>query len=346
MAEQTPESASAPWIARNRRPLIGPFALALSSLALAVSAWTWVDTRSTVDGFQEESARRLAQTEATTREARMVSGESREAVRDVEVRLGQLEARMVETQNQRLALESLYREMSGSRDEWVLAEVEQVLLIANQQLQLAGNVKGALIALETADMRLARLDRPQLTQLRRIINRDIERLRSAPHVDVTGMAVKLDQVAGAVDTFGLSMDARPARGPAPASAGQSGLLSRFWAELVQDFRDLVRVENSMQAEVPLVTPDQAYFLRENLKIRLLSARLALLARDEVAFRSDLNAASDWLARYYDARHQPVGAARATLEQLAHARLAIDVPDISTSLEAARNLRLVRERSVR
>jgi uroporphyrin-III C-methyltransferase len=252
----------------------------------------------------------------------------------------------VETQNQRLALESLYKEMSGSRDEWALAEVEQDLLIANQQLQLAGNVKAALIALETADMRLSRLDRPQLTQLRRVINRDIERLRTAPYVDVTGMAVRLDQIAGSVDALTLSMDARPSRtGPAP-SAASAGFWSRLWAEAVQDFRDLVRVQHSMEPDVPLIAPGQAYFLRENLKIRLLGARLALLARDEAGFRADLKAASAWLDRYYDTQDKAVAAARTSIDQLARAEVGIDLPDISASLDAARGLRLVRERTLR
>jgi len=313
---------------------------------MAFSGWTWIEARSRSDQLQQETARRLAEMESTNRESRLVAGESRESVRDAEARLGQLEARMVETQNQRLALESLYKEMSGSRDEWALAEVEQVLLIANQQLQLAGNVKAALIALETADMRLARLDRPPLTPLRRVINRDIERLRSAPHVDVTGMAVRLEQVAGTVDALPLAMDARPSRaepGPGPAPAG---FWSRLWAEWVQDFRDLVRVQNTLRPEVPLVAPGQAYFLRENLKMRLLGARLALLARDEGGFRSDLKAASDWLGRYYDAQDKAVAAAKTAIDQLARSEVSIDLPDISPSLEAARSLRLVRERTLR
>jgi uroporphyrin-3 C-methyltransferase len=346
MAEPTENPPPASSSFRSRIPVVGVLALLLACAALALSAWTWVEGRNTSRGLQQETARRLAQMEAMNREARLVAGESRESVRDVEARIGQLEARVVETQNQRLALESLYREMSGSRDEWVLAEVEQVLLIANQQLQLAGNVKGALIALETADMRLARLDRPQLTPLRRVIARDIERLKTAPYVDVTGMALRLDQVAGAVDALALSMDARPSQAVPATTVAPAGFWARLWSETVQDFRDLVRVQNTMKPEIPLVAPAQAYFLRENLKIRLLSARLALLARDEAGFRADLKAASEWLGRYYDGEDKSVATARAALEQLARAEISIDVPDISTSLEAARNLRLVRERSPR
>lgn len=349
MSEQPNEQPPSPLPAAappGTRAGLTLLALLLALAACGFAGWQWIDSRNRFDALQQELARRLAETEAAGRETRLIAGQARDVVGDAEARLGQLEARMIETQNQRLALESLYKEMSSSRDEWSLAEVEQVLLIANQQLQLAGNVKAALIAMETADARLARLDRPQLTQLRRTINRDIERLKSAPYVDVIGMAVRLDHIADSVDAFALSMDRRPARGEALATQAPAGFWGRLWEETVQDFRDLIRIQNSQKPEVPLVSPGQAFFLRENLKIRLLGARLALLARDETGFRADLKAASDWLSRYYDTEDKTVATAQAAIRQLAQAEVSIELPDISASLDAARSIRLVRERTLR
>lgn len=337
-----PPAASIP----KRRAGLAVLAVLVAVAAFGFAAWQWFDSRSRLDSLQQEMARRLAETEAGGRETRLIAGQSRDVVRDAEARLGQLEARMIETQTQRLALESLYKEMSGSRDEWALAEVEQVLLIASQQLQLAGNVKAALIAMETADARLARLDRPQLTQLRRTINRDMERLKAAPYVDVIGMAMRLDHVANTVDELALSMEGRPSRGEMPAAQAPAGFWARLWKEAIRDFRDLIRIQNSQKPEAPLVAPEQAYFLRENLKIRLLGARLALLARDETGFRADLKAASDWLARYYDADDKSVASAQDAIRQLAQAEVSIVLPDISASLDAARGIRLVRERTLR
>jgi len=346
MPEQIIEQPPSPPPRPKRRMGLAPFALLLAAAACAFAAWLWVDGRARHDALQQEMARRLAESEASNRETRLIAGQARDVVRDAETRLGQLEARMIETQNQRLALESLYKEMSSSRDEWALAEVEQVLLIASQQLQLAGNVKAALIALETADARLARLDRPQLTQLRRTINRDIERLKSAPYVDVIGMAVRLDHVANSVDALALSMDSRPPRGEAAPAQTAPGFWTGLWRETIQDFRDLIRIQNSQKPEAPLVSPGQAFFLRENLKIRLLGARLALLAHDETGYRADLKAASDWLARYYDTGDKNVAAAQSAIKQLAQAEVSIQLPDISASLDAARSIRLVRERTLR
>ena len=88
----------------------------------------------------------------------------------LDTKLSLLEAKLAESQNQQLAMEALYQELTRTRDEATLEEVEQLLLIANQQLQLANNVKAALIAMQEADARLQRIDRPQLSSLRKVLS--------------------------------------------------------------------------------------------------------------------------------------------------------------------------------
>jgi len=337
----TPEAAQP-----RRRSRFAILALLLALAATALAVWQWYDARNRFDALRQDVAKRLTETDSVSRDTRSLAGQSRDELRDVVARLGQLEARMVETQNQRVALESLYKDLSGSRDEWVLAEVEQALLIANQQLQLAGNVKAALIALEAADARLARLDRPQLTALRRVISQDIGLLKAAPFVDVVGMALRLDNAMSAVDALPLAMEARPQPGNEEAASSRGDFWSSLWRETLQDLRRLVRIQNAEKPEVPLLSPEQTFFLRENLKLRLLGARLALLTRDEASFKSDLGAASGWLQRYYDTGSKPVDAVLSTLTQLAESKVDIKLPDISASLDAARNLRMARERLVR
>lgn len=352
MTEPTPTEASGPSRPANAPRASGGRGLAVLALLLSLAAagfsgWQWLESRRISAGLEQDLARRLTEINSASSETRALSSSTRDIVRDAEARLGQLEARLAEMQNQRFALETLYQELSRSRDELILAEVEQILLIASQQLQLANNVKAALIALEAADARLARSDRPQLTQLRRVVARDIERLKAAPFVDVTGMGLKIERVTEAVDELPLAMDARPVEtssaAPAPANTVRwRALLDSLW----QDLRSMVRIESGDGAEVPLLAPEQVFFLRENLKLRLLSARLALLARDETTFRADLAAAIAWLTRFYDGRSKSVALAIDTLEQLSKSELQIELPDVGASLDAVRNYRLVRERSVR
>jgi uroporphyrin-3 C-methyltransferase len=272
-----------------------------------------------------------------------VAEQVREAVADAQVKLGVLEARLAESQNQQIALEALYQELSRNRDEWAYAEIEQSLNIANQQLQLAGNIKAALIALQSADARLQRMERPQLLALRRAINRDIERLKTAPYVDFLAISTRLDGMIAGVDQFPLALEGRLEPEAAVPEAPAGNAWSRFWREAWSDVRSLVRVQQIDAPAVPLLPPAHAYFLRENLKLRLLGARLALLARDAASYKADLKAARDWLGRYYDARNNHVAHAAAVLRNLHQAEVSIRVPDIAGTLEAARSLRLARER---
>jgi uroporphyrin-3 C-methyltransferase len=348
MADQTEDKIKVGAVPKRvlRWSPVAVVALLLALAAAALAGWQWFDSRRSFGVLELEVAKRLGEADALSREARALAAQSRDAMSDINARLGQLESRVAETQNQRLALESLYRDLSRGSDEWTLAEVEQVLLIANQQLQLAGNVKAALIALETADTRLAHMDRPQLTALRRVINRDIERLKAAPYVDVVGVALRLDNIMSQVDALPLAMEQRPARGnPGPEPTGLS-FWQQLWQECKRDLRDLIRIQHVNQPVVPLLSPDQAFFLRQNLKFRLLGARLALLAHDEASFKVDVKAASEWLGRYYDGTDKTLVAAQSTLKQLLDMDFGGQLPDISASLDAARNIKLVHERVLR
>jgi len=316
----------------------------IAIVALAVAAWQWYESRVELRDLKQELAKKLADTDTQNKESRLVAEQVREAVAEAQVKLGVLEARLAESQNQQIALEALYQEVSRNRDEWAYAEIEQSILIANQQLQLAGNIKTALIALQTADARLQRMDRPQLLGLRRAINRDIERLKALPYVDTLAISTRLDSMIAGVDRFPLAMEVRPQPEKVAAEGADDNLWTRFWREAWSDLRQLVRVQQMDRLDVPLLPPSQAFFLRENLKLRLISARLALLARDAASYKADLKAARDWLNRYYDTRNNNVAHAAAVLSNLHEAELSIEIPDISATLEASRALRLTRERA--
>jgi len=347
-ADTTPAAGGAERAPRNRDAWLGAApAMLVALLALGVAVWQWYGDRSEIGALRQELARKLADVDARTKENRIVSDQAREAVAEAQVKLGVLETRMAESQNQQIALEALYQDLSRNRDEWAYAEIEQSLFIASQQLQLAGNVKGALIALQAADTRLQRMDRPQLTALRKAINRDIERLKAAPAVDTVAISVRLDGIIAQADHMPLAMETRPEREqPAAAAPGEANLWTRFWREAWVEMKQLVRVQHVSRPDVPLLAPAQAYFLRENLKLRLIGARLALLARDSPSYKADLKAAREWLGRYYDTGNSGVAHALAVLGGLHSAEVSIETPEISGTLEALRGMRITRERGAR
>jgi len=223
-----------------------------------------------------------------------------------------------------------------------------MLLIAGQQLQLSANVKAALIAMQQADEYLKRMDRASLNGLRKAISRDMDKLRVLPNVDVPGINLRLDNLIAVVDTLPLAQDIRipqetsPAIPAAPAGSGWQKLLHEIW----EDAKHLVRIENMQKQELPLLSPTQTFFLHENLKLRLLSARLALLARDETSFRHDLQAAQEWVVRYFDAKSSQGTLAVTTLQKLRESSINIELPDVSATLEAVRNYRVTREKPAR
>jgi uroporphyrin-III C-methyltransferase len=329
---------------RTPRALV--LALIAMTLAAGLAAVSWFDARQSIGSIREEVARRLRESEADAREARAVARQGQEAVREANVKIAQLEGRLAENQSQQLALEALYQDLSRNRDEWQLAEIEQVLAIASQQLQLAGNVRAALLALQLADARLARTDRPQFAPIRRALARDVERLKAVPAVDFAAMTSRLDSLIAGIDGLPLAFDERLEKSAAPkdAAAAERGFFSRLGAEVWSEISQLVVVRRMGAAEPPLLPPSQAYFVRENLRLRLLNARADLLARDEAGYREDLRAASAWVQRYCDPGSRRTADALAQMKQLAGASISFEMPTISDSLEAVRGYKSRRERT--
>ena len=314
-------------------------------LALAFIAWQWVDTRRELNRVREDIAVRLQTAEVESRDGQRVARDAQETVRDLQARLSLLDARVTEQRGQQAALEQLYQELSRSRDESVLSEVEQTLSLASQQLQLAGNVQGSLIALESIDARLARSDRPQFIPLRRVIGREIERLKLLPTLDLAGLTLRIDQLLQSIDSLPLAADARQA----PSAGGEGapeGNWSRIGALVWSEIRQLVRIERRDGAEPPLLAPEQQYFLRENLKLRLLNARVALLQRNEASFRTDLRQASQWVQKYFDGRQKTVSVVLATLQELQTSALTVSVPTLAESLSVVRSYKVDSDRARR
>jgi uroporphyrin-3 C-methyltransferase len=315
---------------------------------VAVFIWQWLDAHNRINQLQEAVAQRLTEVAGSNQANQTLLAQSQEQVRELGGKLSLLESRFAETQAQRAVLDALYQDISSNRDAGVLADVEQVLLVADQQLQLSANVKAALIAMQNADSRLQRLDRPGLADLRKRIARDIERLRALPEVDLPELSKRLEGIIVAVDGLPLAQDVRPPAGakvPVPEPL-QGNAWQRFWHELWQELRQLIRIEDTHQQELPLLSPEQSFFLRENVKLRLLTAKLALMTRDQAGFRRELKTVQTWLNRYCDNTARSTQQVLQEVKKLSAAAIAADLPDIGPTLDAARNYRAAQERSAK
>ena len=336
---------------QKSRLAIGLAALALAGVLLL--SWLVCQGSERIEATRQELSRRLADGDAAQREAQANAKQNREALDALQAKLGALEARAAEMQGQQLAIDTMYRELSRVKDDRLLTEIEQEISLAAQQLQLAGNVEVALIALQSAELRLAKSAQPQFLSLRKLLNRDIERLKSLPGADVPGIAFKLDAQLNVLPSLPLAFEQRPA--PAVQEKGFPAATQNFdWQALAQtwladvwrEVRQLVRIERIDRPDPGLLAPHETFFLRENLRLRLLTARLALLARDGRTFQSDLKQARQWLENYFDTRAASVQEALAALKGLERLDVMGEPVELNETLAALRNFKMARERTTR
>jgi uroporphyrin-III C-methyltransferase len=344
-------------------------AYVLSGILAILLVIQWISAQNQISSLRETVASRLQHADINNSETKLIAKSVQESSKEMQANLAVLESKQSEAQGQQLALEQLYQDLSKNRDEWALAEIEQVLATASQQLQLAGNVQGALIALQNADSRLAKSDKPQFIAIRRAIARDIEKLKSLPVLDLTGLVLRLDSVIAQVDQIPLWSDekspisATPPKAPLRVFAKPAGTKAKnskansddstensfmtqvqdrwqsFSSEMWTEVKQLIRVRNVETPDALLLAPNQAYFARENLKLRLLNARLALLSRNEGAFRNDMISSQDIITKYFDVRSKQAQTVQALLKQVQGSNLSIEMPALTDSLNSVRNFKV-------
>ena len=278
----------------------------------------------------------------------------RDLERDLQNRAAVAESKLAEVLGQQAQLELLYRAVTEDNVDSILADVENSVTMAGQQLAAGGNPQSALFALQSADQRLARANDARLQGLRGAIGRDIERLRTASGGDSVALAARLDTIIQGVDALTLIAGSRrAAENKAAASekadvgageSAQQNWFSRMFSSgaLREELAQLVRVSRIDVPDAALVAPEQAYFLRENLRLLLLNARLTLIGRNDALFRSDIERAITWLGTYYDRGDRKVASTIEQLRQLKASRAATAIPTVNDSLTAVRSARGARD----
>lgn len=376
--QSSPDSNTTPLAsvesAPNPAPAVNPVALprpadqplpakwayiAIGSLTVLLIA-SWWSNHKDITRMSSEMARRLQADDSIVNETKLLTKSLQDSQKDMQAKLTVLEAQQVQAQGQQLALEQLYQDLSKNRDDWALAEIEQVLSTASQQLQLAGNVQGALIALQNADRSLSRSDKPQFIVIRRAIAKDLETLKSLPSVDISGIAVRLDSAIGLIDSMPLLSDEKPSLPATPPKVSRhaeakpstdgkaKGKQDSEWVanlddkwqswsnEMWGEVRQLIRIRTVDTPDALLLSPTQAYYARENLKLRLLNVRLALLSRNEGDFRKGLISAQDSISKYFDTRARQTLQVQDLLKAALGSNLSIEMPTLADSLNAVRN----------
>jgi uroporphyrin-3 C-methyltransferase len=335
---QGPPASSSAW------RVAGIAVLAGLSAAAVVFAW---NTQQRVKALETELVRRQQSSTDQAAEARAAAKQAQEQALEATAKVALLEARVAETSVQRSQLEDLIASLARSRDENVLADVDASLRFAMQQSAITGSAEPVVAALREADERLARYNEPRLERVRRAIAGDLERVRGAGVGDISLLTIRLDEAIRVVDELPLlaqpdrRAEPRAAAAPLPASGASApgwgallgGQSQALLDQVLKEVRALVRVTRIDAPEAMLVAPEQAFFLRENLKLRLLNARLALLSRQFDTAQADLRDAQAALERYFDPGAKRVVSLQAQLRQVAAQARQVGVPRPEATLAA-------------
>lgn len=314
----------------SRRAFYATTALAALAVLAAVLLWQ------KLSNIQEQLARQSQDAGSNAVEARTLARQAQDLARETAARQAVLDTRLGEVALQRSQVEELVQSMSRSRDENLLADIESGLRLAQQQAQLTGSAEPLLATLRGADQRLERAGQPRLSRVRAAVQRDIDRIRGAAVTDVPGLLARIDELARQVDELPLANAVAPAAATSPRKAA-SAPVRRWWdqalADALDQARGLVRVSRIDAPDASLVAPEQAYFLRENLKLKLLNARLSLLSRQTEAARSDAAAATAALQKYFDPGSRRTQAALALSQQVQGQLKAVEIPRVDETLAA-------------
>src|SRR6185369_8551747 len=305
--------------------------LAVTALALALSAMLWQK----LSTIQEQLARQSQEAGGNAIEARALARQAQEVARETAARQALTDTRLGEVALQRTQVEELIQSLSRSRDENLVVDIESALRLAQQQAQLTGSAEPLLAELRSADKRLERAAQPRLQRVRAAVARDIDRIRAASVTDVPGLLVKLDELARSVDELPLANAVANAGAPATPRKQNAPARVQWWegvlADIREEARSLVRVSRVDQPEAVLLAPEQAFFLRENLKFKLLNARLGLLARQTDSARADIAAATMALRKYFDPAARRTQVATALLQQVQGQLRTVELPRIDETL---------------
>ncbi len=295
-----------------------------------------------LSGIQEQLARQSADTGSQAVEARVTSKQAEELARETAARLSVTDAKLSEVSLQRSQLEELMQSLSRSRDENLVVDIESAIRLAQQQAQLTGSVQPLLAALNSAEQRLTKVAQPRLAPVLRAVTRDIERIKATAVADTPALLFKLDELVRAVDTLplvnavGNTPKEKPVQ-PVPATSWAKAISMSWWEKVLSDIwgdaQNLIRVSRIDKPEASMLAPDQSYFVRENLKLRLLNARLGLLARHFDVVQSDMKQANDDLAHFFDMQTRQGQTTLALAREVLAQSKQIEIPRVDDTIAA-------------
>lgn len=373
--------ASSPKLDRHARlnwQVLGLYAVCFAALCSASYLWFKLSS------IEELLAKQSAQSNTQALEAKVSSKDAQELARETAAKLALLDAKVMEVALQRTQLEDLMQSLSRTRDENLVAELESMLRLGQQQAQLMGSAQPLIEALKTCEQRIAKSSQPKLAAIDRALLKDLDLIKSKPVLDTPALLLKLDQLVQKVEALPLLNDPQLNSSSTPViksvvrvDEGRTGTTqtsgnvsgantnsptpsaltqAKSWAESIRtstgeswldtltshvwsQIKGLVRITRIDQPEASLLTPSQGYFLKENLKLRLLNSKLGLLAHQINSFKADLNQSQRDLDKYFAMQSKQGQEVAVLLNEIKDLSAQPEIPQIQYTWSAIGTTRL-------
>ena len=321
---------------RSRRPP-GRLLTAIAVLALAISGYALFrldSTRDRVSTLREEvqaltSARDLLRAEMDTAVRR-----EQQARRDLESQLANIKDLNRQLEQLAMSVEELRGRALGPERAWSRAEALFLLELANRRLVFDRDLVTAVVALQSADARLAALREPGVEAVRAQIARDLQALRAVPAPDLTGLLARLaslEEQANDLPVSGLVVMERRAPGDSNDDTRSS------WNIVRETLSHLIRVREVTDRTGTIVSLEEQNLRRQHLQLLLFAARQALLRHDAVTYRSSMASARLWLSEHFNMKKVPVKAALEEIQTLEPIDVDPALPDISATVRMLQKL---------
>lgn len=313
-------------------------ALALSVLALGASGLLFVQGQNTFKIQEEKVHQELEKAALGESENARKLAISLDEQQKLNGMVGELDVRQRKNIQYIADIQHAYRELLQGRVNWLVDEVEVTLNLAAQQLTLSGNVPVAITALESIEQRLSRFEQAELLPIKKAVSHDLDVLKqnAASYMDISGTALKLDSLEKAVAGLPLLVDSTLQAKPAdPAEVPESAdFWTRTWNKTVHMLQSMMEIRKLDSNDAMLLTPEQIYFVRANLRLRLLDARLALLQHNSEIYKNNLTAVESTVRQYFDTQSPTTQKWLEELGRLNQQNLSIVSDDVLKDSQAA------------
>lgn len=248
-----------------------------------------------------------------------------------------------EQENLRHNLTNIVRDNQHLRNDWLIAEAEYLVQLANHRLTLEKDVTTATVALKAADARLAEVADPALLNIRKILVKDIQTLKNIPSIDLAGLSITLSALSNNIPNL-------PLRTPDPKThqlnqadktqaSSEVKSIKDLPAAIWQDIKSLIVIRNHQKPVEPLLSPNQHFFLVQNLALLLEQSRLALLNGHNEIYQERLQTTEKWINQYFDTDHNVTRNMLASIAELQKFDIDPPLPDISSTFTAIQKYRI-------